>query len=59
MLLSGGVIDMVHADERGPGLLSLNKEGLLSLPVSSFRKRYELCKIVSDLTGRLLPGGTV
>ena len=32
-LLSYGLIDVVHSDARGPGLLSLNKEGLLSLPV--------------------------
>ena len=31
-ILSCGVIDFVHANERGSGLLSANKEGLLSLP---------------------------
>ncbi len=33
LLLSSGGIDVVHAEARGPGLFSLNKEGLLSLPV--------------------------
>ena len=30
--LSAGLIDIVHADERGPQLWHLNKEGLLSVP---------------------------
>lgn len=31
-LSAWGLIEVVHAEERGPGLLSANKEGLLSLP---------------------------
>lgn len=31
-LSARGLIDVVHSEERGPGLLSANKEGLLSLP---------------------------
>ncbi len=32
LALSWGLIDIVHADERGPQLWHLNKEGLLSVP---------------------------
>ncbi|DBA88184.1 TPA: hypothetical protein ACH3X2_005171 [Trebouxia sp. C0005] len=32
LALSWGLIDVVHADERGPQLWHLNKEGLLSVP---------------------------
>lgn len=35
LFLSAGGIDVAHAEARGPGLLSLNKEGLLSLPASN------------------------
>lgn len=31
-VLSAGLIDIVHANERGPQLWHLNKEGLLSVP---------------------------
>ena len=30
--LSGGLIDTIHASERGSSLLSRNKEGVMSLP---------------------------
>jgi hypothetical protein len=43
LLLSWGLIDVVHSGARGPGLASLNKEGLLSLPVSWCRAQIPSC----------------
>eukprot|EP00887_Chlorella_sp_A99_P005761 scaffold1.g5761.t1 len=44
----GGLVDYAHSDERGPGLLAANKEGLLSLP------GYWALQLISAASGHAL-----
>lgn len=48
LVLSRGLIDFIHTDDRGSDLLSANKEGLLSLP------GYWALQLLSTAGGQLL-----